>query len=67
MTDKWDQAINEVVEEARREAIDAACEILNRRANGYAARGTAIFNGKIMADELRGNIREIKQLTFPIG
>jgi hypothetical protein len=43
--------------------IEKASEILRRRAAGYEARHTSIFNGRIMADELKANAREIEALA----
>lgn len=48
---------------SEREIIEKVVEILRRRAAGYDARATAIFNGRIMADELRGNALEIEALA----
>lgn len=45
-----------------REEREAIIEILERRASGFAARSSTIYNGKIIADELRSNIRTILSL-----
>lgn len=41
---------------------EAITDLLEKRAAGYEARATSIFNGRIIADELRGNIRAILSL-----
>lgn len=46
-----------------RESLEKAVDILRRRAAGYDARATAIFNGRIIADELKANAREIEALA----
>lgn len=46
---------------------ESAIEILEKRAAGYEARGTSIFNGQIIADELRANIRAIRALPVQPG
>lgn len=43
--------------------LEKAVEILRRRAAGYQNRAAAIFNGRVMAEELRANAREIEALS----
>lgn len=65
----WTQAIEqadrlqEQIVKVRNSAFEEAVTILRRRAAGYEARATSIFNGRIMADELKGNAREIEALA----
>lgn len=52
--------LRDQVEELRL-CLVAARNLLNQRAAGYEARGFSIFNGNILAEELRGNAERIGQ------